>query len=104
LSKSFYCDNCGESVESDEERCPGCGRFFRAVKCPVCDFSGKGNEFLKGCPVCGYLSIQENINRNIKKEKNKKKEFFNISRITAYFSLILLTILLVYFIYLFVKI
>ena len=43
-------------VSPDEECCPGCGRLFRAVKCPNCSYSGEGEEFRKGCPVCGYLS------------------------------------------------
>ena len=104
MSKAFYCDNCGESVNSGEERCPGCGRFFRAVKCPVCSYSGKGGEFAKGCPVCGYLSDHKHLNQTGSSENNKKGEFLKISKLFAYTSLVLLSFLLIYLIYLFFKI
>lgn len=34
--------------------CPNCGRFFEAVRCPVCSYVGDGRDFVHGCPNCGY--------------------------------------------------
>ena len=102
MAKSFHCDNCGEAVSPDEVRCPRCGRYFRAVRCPVCSYTGQGREFLKGCPVCGYLG--DNYSTEQVDEKRKKHgEFLNISRIFAYSAIAVLSILLVYFLYLLVR-
>ncbi len=38
----------------DERACPVCGRFFSAVRCPRCGYSGPAGKFAAGCPVCGY--------------------------------------------------
>lgn len=92
MARSFYCDNCGEKVSPDQERCPGCGRFFRAVKCPVCGYSGEGGEFLKGCPVCGYLKEKEIKER-------KKRPFWTMSRLFAYSAITFLSLLLIFLIY-----
>ncbi len=51
---SFYCENCGKGVGPNARVCPHCGRFFSAVKCPACNFSGEVALFLAGCPNCGY--------------------------------------------------
>ncbi len=53
-SVSFYCENCGKTVGPSARVCPHCGRFFSAVKCPICEFSGEVQLFLAGCPNCGY--------------------------------------------------
>ena len=50
----FFCENCGSEVRPDSKVCPSCGRFFSAVRCPNCDYTGDGKEFLHGCPNCGY--------------------------------------------------
>jgi ssDNA-binding Zn-finger/Zn-ribbon topoisomerase 1 len=34
--------------------CPQCGRFFASVRCPHCGFTGRDEDFVRGCPVCGY--------------------------------------------------
>jgi hypothetical protein len=34
--------------------CPQCGRFFASVRCPKCGFTGRDEDFARGCPVCGY--------------------------------------------------
>lgn len=100
MAKSFHCDNCGEAVSPDEERCPGCGRFFRAVKCPVCSYTAKGAEFLKGCPSCGYLA-----DKKMESEKKKsQRDFLRISRIFAYSAIAVLSLLLLYLLFLFTKI
>ena len=50
----FFCEHCGAEVGRDERACPECGRFFSAVRCPRCGFSGSAGKFADGCPVCGY--------------------------------------------------
>ena len=50
----FFCDNCGTLVNKNASRCPGCGRFFSLVKCPMCGYSDRPAFFTNGCPVCGY--------------------------------------------------
>jgi predicted RNA-binding Zn-ribbon protein involved in translation (DUF1610 family) len=50
----FYCENCGAEVKANAKVCPTCGRFFSAVRCPVCGFTGESSLFLQGCPSCGY--------------------------------------------------
>jgi len=102
MTKSFHCDYCGEAVSPDEERCPNCGRFFKAVKCPVCSYTGKGKEFVKGCPSCGYLTDNEKVSLSSKNKKNG--DVFSISKLFAYISIFALSFLLIYLIYLFTKI
>lgn len=53
--KRFFCENCGEEVEEDQELCPHCGAIFTAIKCPRCGYRGKLHEFFNGCPSCGFL-------------------------------------------------
>jgi hypothetical protein len=53
---SFFCDKCGYEVSQDATSCPGCGRSFSSVKCPMCEFVGEASLFTNGCPVCGYSS------------------------------------------------
>jgi predicted RNA-binding Zn-ribbon protein involved in translation (DUF1610 family) len=50
----FFCDNCGAEVNMEAKSCPACGRFFASVRCPQCGFTGKDEDFSRGCPVCGY--------------------------------------------------
>ncbi|MBN2874722.1 MAG: zinc ribbon domain-containing protein [Spirochaetales bacterium] len=50
----FFCEHCGAEVGRDDKACPVCGRFFSAVRCPRCGFSGPASRFSDGCPVCGY--------------------------------------------------
>jgi ssDNA-binding Zn-finger/Zn-ribbon topoisomerase 1 len=50
----FFCDNCGAEVLMSAKSCPQCGRFFASVRCPKCGFTGKDEDFVRGCPACGY--------------------------------------------------
>ncbi|GHV01661.1 hypothetical protein FACS189485_00440 [Spirochaetia bacterium] len=50
----FFCDNCGAEVDRDTKLCPKCGRFFAAIRCPRCGFTGTEELFVSGCPKCGY--------------------------------------------------
>jgi uncharacterized membrane protein YvbJ len=53
----FFCDNCGAEVAMSAKSCPQCGRFFASVRCPKCGFTGKDEDFVRGCPVCGYSAL-----------------------------------------------
>jgi hypothetical protein len=50
----FFCEHCGAEVRRDARVCPRCGHFFSSVKCPKCGYSGKPDDFIGGCPSCGY--------------------------------------------------
>ena len=60
---SFYCENCGKGVRPNARVCPHCGRFFSAVKCPACNFSGEVALFMAGCPNCGYTGAGRSEHR-----------------------------------------
>lgn len=53
-ASKFYCENCGAEVRHNTKVCPKCGRFFSAVRCPKCAFTGDASLFRQGCPSCGY--------------------------------------------------
>lgn len=59
MKKGFVCQNCGKNVPPKTDRCPHCGRFFKGVRCPQCLYIGVADDFLKGCPACGYLGDTE---------------------------------------------
>ncbi len=50
----FFCENCGAEVPQNAKMCRHCGRFFSSVRCPACGATGKNEDFINGCPVCGY--------------------------------------------------
>jgi ssDNA-binding Zn-finger/Zn-ribbon topoisomerase 1 len=50
----FFCENCHHEVRPNAKVCPHCGRFFEAVRCPICSFVGEASDFSRGCPNCGY--------------------------------------------------
>ena len=54
----FFCENCHHEVRPNAKVCPHCGRFFEAVRCPVCSYVGRSGDFLHGCPNCGYAGEQ----------------------------------------------
>ncbi len=54
--RKYYCENCRTRVKEDDVVCPKCGRYFSAVKCPRCAYSGEAEQFASGCPQCGYLA------------------------------------------------
>lgn len=63
----FFCENCHHEVKPNAKVCPHCGRFFTAVRCPVCSYVGHAGEFSAGCPNCGY-SAGSNSGRGIEIE------------------------------------
>jgi hypothetical protein len=50
----YFCENCGVEVKRNAKICPECGRFFASVRCPKCGFTGQPDNFISGCPRCGY--------------------------------------------------
>ncbi len=57
----YFCENCGTEVGAKAKFCPHCGKFFAAVRCPKCAFTGTVNDFKSGCPVCHYAMTKEDI-------------------------------------------
>ncbi len=57
----FFCENCGEQVPINVERCPNCRQIFFAVMCPLCKYEAMPREFRNGCPSCGYMSRRMKI-------------------------------------------
>jgi len=57
----YFCEHCGSEVGRKAKVCPHCGRFFSSVKCPHCGHVGVADDFLGGCPGCGYA---EGMNGN----------------------------------------
>ena len=101
---SFFCDNCGEKVDIDSDECPSCGVLFKAVKCPRCAYSGKAQEFEKGCPSCGYLSQnnKNDLNRITLYDRHEKKQVWKqyLSDKTFWLMGCLLLLLIPFLIYL----
>ena len=66
----FFCDNCGCEVSSDVKSCPGCGRYFAAVRCPSCGYSGPDEMFKGGCPMCGYSAPPPKVKEEVHQKKS----------------------------------
>ena len=64
----FFCQCCGSEVPRKSKFCPKCGKFFASVLCPNCGHTGKTEDFINGCPECGYAVGKEN--QNISQTKN----------------------------------
>ena len=50
----FFCESCGSEVPRNSKTCPVCGKFFASVRCPQCGRIGANEDFINGCPTCGY--------------------------------------------------
>jgi uncharacterized membrane protein YvbJ len=74
MARSFYCNHCGKKVARDALKCPSCGRYFGAVLCPRCGYSGDEGEFASGCPSCGYLEDRSNPSRNGESYSQRKRK------------------------------
>ncbi len=84
----FFCQCCGSEVPRKSKFCPKCGKFFASVLCPNCGHTGKTNDFINGCPECGYAvngqggtsgsgnSLSEEINSKTKNIKMKKNQMY----------------------------
>lgn len=66
----FFCESCGSEVNQNARVCTYCGKFFSSVRCPNCGKTGKTEEFIHGCPDCGYAVSKGknafNSNSNLK--------------------------------------
>lgn len=56
MKNAFFCEACGAEVKGKADHCPSCGRSFLGIRCPRCGKEGTPDEFLKGCPDCGYTA------------------------------------------------
>ncbi|NIZ19293.1 hypothetical protein [Entomospira culicis] len=54
MKPHFYCDVCGSQVDAHLDACPQCRVKFSGVRCPSCLYQGTIEQFLHGCPSCGY--------------------------------------------------
>jgi hypothetical protein len=59
----FFCEECGSEIPAYAERCAVCGKHFAGVRCPKCNRIGTHDQFVKGCPFCGYGVIIDAIPR-----------------------------------------
>ena len=57
MKARFYCDSCGAEVRGRSAKCPSCGKTFAAVRCPRCGYEGPPADFVRGCRLCGYMSV-----------------------------------------------
>lgn len=67
----FFCDHCSKEVKRDTMICPHCGSFFVNVRCPSCGFTSTSDDFIAGCPECGY-ALEQDESKKTSKKKNKK--------------------------------
>lgn len=77
----FFCESCGNEVPRNSKTCPSCGKFFASVRCPNCGRTGNNDDFLNGCPTCGYAVNPDTLNNKsnyvpfFQKSKNNPKRF-----------------------------
>ena len=72
----FFCEFCGTEVKRNDRFCPKCGKFFAAVHCPSCNFTGQPALFVKGCPSCGYAVLPgtEGATKPAKKRQKRMRK------------------------------
>ncbi|MDC7224016.1 MAG: hypothetical protein PQJ60_09770 [Spirochaetales bacterium] len=97
MSRSFYCNHCGKKVSRDALKCPSCGRYFGAVLCPRCGYSGEEKEFEAGCPSCGYLGNGQMAFPE-KKAPEKRRPLLDLPPLFFALGILLLSGLLVFLI------
>ena len=88
----FYCEQCKKPVSQDTKRCPFCGIYFSAIKCPECSFAGEPALFSDGCPLCGYTGKTEltTDKKKVRKNRNLPEWFYTGSAILLITFLIVL--------------
>ena len=57
----FFCESCGSEVPRSSKTCPVCGKFFASVRCPQCGRIGSNDDFVNGCPTCGYAVNPDDV-------------------------------------------
>jgi len=101
--QEYYCEKCGSKVPFDADQCPSCGRLFYAVRCPNCDYTGKAEQFVNGCPICGYHLSGKDRPRGRERENTapggKRKERKWLYRLAA----IILSIAIIVFFFIYFK-
>ncbi len=104
MKLKYYCETCGNKVPKDVDICPHCGRYFTAVKCPVCGYEGNANTFVTGCPRCSHLADGSTVSaQNVKAVDPvppKKKNLFPFSSAFYRIAALGLLIMLIIFLYL----
>lgn len=93
----FFCEHCGFEVSSKAKVCTHCGRFFSSVRCPKCGREGSSQEFIHGCPDCGYAKKKSTENINI--FSSPKKKFDSALPTWVYFFTLIILIVLVICLY-----
>lgn len=66
----FFCESCGHEVSEKAKVCNFCGKFFSSVRCPKCGNTGSTEEFIHGCPQCGYAVTPNGVLSNSRKPNN----------------------------------
>ena len=66
----FFCESCGSEVGKNDKVCTNCGKFFTSVRCPKCGNTGHSDEFVHGCPECGYAVRKTGSKLNKNKNDN----------------------------------
>ena len=107
----FFCESCGAEVNQNARVCTNCGKFFSSVRCPKCALTGKTEEFIHGCPRCGYAvnpGSSTNSNSNIQKsfsdsligrffynQNKENKQNYNDSRLPFWIYIVCILILII---------
>jgi len=74
----FFCESCGHEVSEKAKVCYFCGKFFSSVRCPKCGCTGNTDEFIHGCPQCGYAVTPNGALGNRKAGNNPTELLRNI--------------------------
>ncbi|MBN1696000.1 MAG: zinc ribbon domain-containing protein [Spirochaetales bacterium] len=113
MKSRFLCEGCGMQVPFDAASCPYCHKEFKAVRCPVCGLVGRPEQFLSGCPSCGYLMSNELSLPPSRRKKKKKRMKYTFERkkkrrsavplIVYRFAGVVIFILLVIIVFLYIR-
>lgn len=86
----FFCENCETEVKPNAKFCSKCGKFFVSVRCPKCGKCGPQSIFVKGCPRCGYATVNSSKNDAM---QSKHKNKYSNDPLPSWFYLILIVAL-----------
>ena len=106
MKNSFFCEACGAEVKGRSESCPSCGRSFLGIRCPRCGKEGSADEFIQGCPDCGYMAdFKESVSGRTARPAGDRPERrsrapWPASRYLLLSALVLLAILIILYIWL----
>ncbi len=108
MKKSFFCEACGAEVKGRSDACPSCGRSFLGVRCSRCGKEGSPEDFIRGCPDCGYMTEQKTAGRDSggtplpwpEKRRYKKRPDWPTSRYWTLSALIVIAVALILYFWL----